>query len=230
MTTVRPGAGRGPHGTLVIGLTGPIGCGKSTVARWLRELGARIIDADVLAREVVAPGQPALASVLDAFGPEVRAPDGGLDRAALARIVFADPEALRRLEAIIHPAVRPRILAGIAAARDAGAPAVVVEAIKLVEGGVAALCDEVWLITCSAETQASRIVARGSTTADAAARMAAQADLADRIGSKATRTIDTTGNASDARERVVAGWHAARDAAEDRGGGGRRPAGTPSQA
>ena len=97
--------------TLVIGLTGPIGCGKSTIAGWLGERGAVVIDADVLAREVSAPGQEGHNAVLDVFGDAVRVRDGTLDRVALARIVFRDPEALRRLEVILHPLVRARILA-----------------------------------------------------------------------------------------------------------------------
>jgi dephospho-CoA kinase len=118
---------------LRIGITGPIGCGKSTVAGWLGDLGATVIDADELAREVVEPGEPAFDAVVAAFGPSVRSSAGGLDRAALGRLVFGDPSALRRLEAIVHPAVRRRILAGLATAAAGNAPAVAVEAIKLVE-------------------------------------------------------------------------------------------------
>lgn len=146
--------------TLRIGLTGPIGCGKSTVAGWLAELGARVIDADQVARGVTPPGSPELAAVVDAFGGGILRPDGSLDRAALGRIVFADPAALRRLEAIIHPAVRPPILEQIAVAQREGVPAVVVEAIKLVEGGLAALCDEVWLVTCDPAEQRARLIVR----------------------------------------------------------------------
>ena len=144
-----------------IGITGPIGCGKSQVARWLGELGAATVDADAVAREVTAPGEPAHDAVLARFGSAVTAADGTLDRAALARIVFADPARLRDLEAIVHPAVRPRILAAIDAADAAGAPAVVIEAIKLVEGGLAELCDEVWLVTCDAAAQRERLLGAG---------------------------------------------------------------------
>ena len=144
-----------------IGITGPIGCGKSTMVGWLAERGAVVIDADDEARAVTAPGEPAHAAILARFGDAVRGPDGTLDRAALARLVFADPAALADLEAIVHPAVRPRILAAIEAADAAGAPAVAIEAIKLVEGGLAALCDEVWLVTCGPVTQRARLAARG---------------------------------------------------------------------
>ena len=118
---------------LRIGITGPIGCGKSAVAGWLGELGATVIDADELARESTAPGEPALDAVFDRFGERYRREDGSLDRAALGRLVFSDAAALADLEAIVHPAVRSRIEIAIAAAEAAGAPAIAVEAIKLVE-------------------------------------------------------------------------------------------------
>jgi dephospho-CoA kinase len=194
--------------SLRIGLTGPIGCGKSTVAGWLAERGAVVIDADVVAREVSAPGEPAHDAVIAAFGDGVRQ-DGRLDRAALARVVFADPDALRRLEAIVHPVVRARILARIEAADAAGAPAVVVEAIKLVEGGLAALCDETWLVTCAPVVQRERVIARGATPEDADRRIAAQARLLERIRPAATRVLDTSGPLVDARSRVAAAWDAA---------------------
>lgn len=189
--------------TVTIGITGPIGCGKSTIVRWLGDLGAVTVDADAVARAVVEPGQPALGQVLREFGDAVRAAEGTLDRAALARIVFADPAALRRLEAIVHPAVRPRIEAAIAAAKAAAAPAVVVEAIKLVEGGLAALCDEVWLVTCGPSTQRARLVGRGTAPDDAAARLAAQGDVTARLSAAASRVIDVSGDEATTREHVT---------------------------
>jgi dephospho-CoA kinase len=180
--------------TFRIGLTGPIGCGKSTVAGWLAERpGVVVIDADVVAREVVEPEEPALAAVFARFGEALRRSDGSLDRAALGRIVFEDPDALGDLEAIVHPEVRQRILAALAEAAADGAEAVVVEAIKLVEGGLAELCDEVWLITCDADAQRERLVGRGSSDADADQRIAAQAGFAERVRLAATRVIDTSG-------------------------------------
>ena len=202
--------------TLVIGLTGPIGCGKSTVAGWLAALGATIIDADLVAREVVEPGEPALAQVLDTFGPAVALADGSLDRAALGRIVFTDPDALFRLEAIVHPAVRPRILARIADATRERAPAVVIEAIKLIEGGLAALCDEVWLVVCDLAVQRARLIDRGADAADAEARITAQADLRERLMPSATRVIDTSGSPEEARLAVVAEYEAALTGASSR--------------
>jgi dephospho-CoA kinase len=186
------GAGRGAR-PLRIGLTGPIGCGKSTIARWLADAGGTAIDADAVSREVTAPGQPALAAIAARFGPGVLAAGGSLDRAALAVIVFADPAALRDLEAIVHPAVRLRILDAFAAAERHGAPFVVVEAIKLVEGGLAAACDEVWLVTCASAAQRARLVGRGLDPAEIDRRIAAQAGIGERAGRVATRVVDTSG-------------------------------------
>ena len=195
-----------PGRTSRIGITGPIGCGKSTVARWLGELGAHVIDADQVARDVTPPGSDALDAVTAEFGPGVLRSDGSLDRAALGHIVFADPEALARLEAIIHPAVRPRILAAIAAAERDGPPAIIIEAIKLVDGGLATLCDEVWLVTCEPLDQLARLIGRGADQADAEARIAAQSGLLERLTAHATRVIDTTGTIADVRDRVEAAW------------------------
>src|SRR5437763_15409935 len=120
-----------------IGLTGPIGCGKSTIAGWLAGQGAVVIDADRIARDVTAPGEAGHEQVLARFGDRFRGADGNLDRAALASLVFDDPEALGELESIVHPLVRPRILDKLEEAGREGVPAVVIEAIKLVEGGLA---------------------------------------------------------------------------------------------
>ena len=204
-----PGSVDSQRRTVRIGLTGPIGCGKSTVAGWLAERGAIVVDADAIVREIEAPGEPAHDAVIAAFGDGVRLDGGELDRAALARVVFADPEALHRLEAIVHPLVRLRVLAMIEAAVAAGAPAVVIEAIKLVEGGLAAVCDETWLVTCAPTAQRERIIARGASTDDADRRIAAQAGLVERVRPVATRVLDTSGPAVDARSRVAAAWDAA---------------------
>lgn len=190
--------------TVRIGLTGPIGCGKSTVAGWLGERpGVVVIDADQVARDVVEPGEPALEAIFTRFGEGLRDSDGSLDRPTLGRIVFADPAALRDLEAITHPAVRSRILATIAAAEANGAGAIVIEAIKLVGGRLAEVCDEVWLVTCDPEVQRARLIGRGSTPQDAALRIAAQTGLVERVGPAATRIIDASGDQAGTRSLVV---------------------------
>jgi dephospho-CoA kinase len=194
--------------TLRIGITGPIGCGKSAVSGWLGELGATVIDADELARESTAPGEPTLDAVFDRFGERYRREDGSLDRAALGRLVFSDAAALADLEAIVHPAVRSRIEIAIAAAEAAAAPAIAVEAIKLVEGGLAQLCDEVWLVTCDPERQYERLLARGLDEAEATQRIAAQDDPARRLRPAATRVIDTSGRIEETRRRVIEAWAA----------------------
>jgi len=166
-----------------IGLTGGIASGKSTVAARLAELGAVIIDADVLAREAVAPGTPGLPAVVDVFGPGVLCPDGSLDRAALARVVFADDDARARLEAIVHPEVRR-----LAAQGEAAAPpgAIVVHVIPLlVETGQAHDFDQVVVVDVPDDVQLERLVGRAGDHSpeayeQARARVAAQASREQR--------------------------------------------------
>lgn len=196
--------------TVRIGLTGPIGCGKSTISGWLAsEPRVTAIDADAVAREVLAPGTVETERVAARFGAHLVAADGTLDRGALGRLVFGDPAALRDLESIVHPGVRPRVLARIAQAEDRGDRAVVIEAIKLVEGGLAELCDEVWLVTCRPSVQLERIVERGLAAGDARARMDAQADLIERLRPRADRVIDTSGEPGPTRSEVSAALVAA---------------------
>ncbi len=196
--------------TVRIGITGPIGCGKSTVAGWLAERpGVVVIDADVVAREVVEPGEPALAAIAGRFGEGVLAANGSLDRGALGRIVFTDPAALADLEAITHPAVVPRIEAAMERAEAHGATAVVVEAIRLVDGGLAAVCDEIWVVTCDPAAQFERVVGRGTDPAEAARRIDAQAAMVARMVPAATRVIDTSGTIEATRGLVDVAFEAA---------------------
>ena len=199
----------GGRRTVRIGLTGPIGCGKSTVAEWLVELGAVSIDADEMAREVTGPGLPATEAILGRFGERVRASDVGLDRAVLAGMVFSHPAALADLEAIVHPAIRARIVDEIDAAEADRAPAVVIEAIKLVEGGLAAACDEVWLVTCDPVEQRARLLERGASAEDTERRISAQGDIVARLQPGATTVIDTSGSPFTARRAVEAAYRRA---------------------
>jgi dephospho-CoA kinase len=173
-------AGSKLPGMLKVGLTGGIGAGKSEVSRLLVEHGALLIDADRIAREVVAPGTPGLAAVVDAFGADVLAPDGSLDRPRLGSIVFADPEKLAALNAIVHPLVgaRSRELEK-AAAQDA---VVIHDVPLLAENALRPLYDLVVVVDASPETQLDRLVRlRGMTEEDARARMAAQANREERL-------------------------------------------------
>jgi len=182
-----------PARAVLIGLTGPIGCGKTTVAARLREHGAVVIDADRLARGATVPGSPALAAIVERFGAGVLAADGSLDRAALGRLVFDDPAELRALEAITHPVIRPLLLDAVDAAVAAGPSAVVIEAIRLVEGGYASLVDELWLIVCDGTAQRSRLAARGLAADEIERRIAAQSGLVERITPLASRVLDLSG-------------------------------------
>jgi dephospho-CoA kinase len=189
---------------VTIGLTGGIASGKSAVAEELRRRGAVIIDSDVLAREVVAPGSPGLAAVVARFGAGVVRPDGTLDRAALGRIVFADPVARADLEAIVHPAVRAR-----AAELAAAAPpdALVVQMIPLlVETGQADAFDAVVVVDADPETQVARVMARDGLDRDAAlARLAAQASRAERLAA-ADHVVANDGSPADLIRAVDELW------------------------
>lgn len=194
----------------VVGLTGGIGSGKSTVAALLRGLGAPVIDSDELARRVLAPGQPGLREVRAAFGPEAVAADGSLDRAAVGRRVFADPQARRRLEAITHPRIAALRDERIAQLRAAGAPACVLDIPLLFEAGIDAegLCDEIWVVAASVRTQVDRVMARdGLDEAAVRQRLAAQWPLAEKV-ERADVVIDNEGDLDRTRGQVETAWRA----------------------
>jgi dephospho-CoA kinase len=186
-----------------VGLTGGIASGKSIVAAELAARGAIIIDADVLAREVVEPGTPALAAIIDRFGVQILK-DGQLDRARLAEIVFADPIARRDLERIVHPAVRAR---AAELERAAGGAAVVVHVIPLlVETGQHEDFDLVVTVDADFETQIKRLMARNRLSrAEAESRIAAQASREDRTRA-ADVVVDNTGNMTQLKEQIDALW------------------------
>ncbi|GAA0495993.1 dephospho-CoA kinase [Streptomyces sp. NPDC046215] len=189
---------------LRVGLTGGIGAGKSEVSRLLASYGAVIVDSDKIAREVVEPGTPGLASVIDEFGPEILAADGSLDRARLGSIVFADPGRLAALNALVHPLVRARSAELEAAA---GPDAVVVHDVPLLaENGLAPLYDLVVVIDASEETRLDRLVrVRGMSPDEARARMAAQASREDRLA-VADLVIDNDGPLEALAPRVTEVW------------------------
>ena len=196
----------------VVGLTGGIACGKTAVSDRLAARGAAIIDTDLLAREVVAPGEPALAEIVAAFGPEVLRPDGTLDRAALGAIVFADPAARERLNGITHPRVRARMRDRLAAlARQTPPPPVVVLVVPLLyENGLEAWGQESWVVDVPEAVQRSRLMARDGLDAAAAdARIAAQMPRAERLA-RATRVIENQGDMAALDEAIARVWAAAR--------------------
>ena len=189
---------------LLVGLTGGIATGKSTVSDVFRRLGCIVIDADQLAREVVAPGEPALATVVRDFG-DVLAPDGSLDRKKLAAIVFADPARRRRLEGILHPAIRGRFDARLEAlARDGFDGIVVFDAPVMIESGGYKHMDRLVVVVTDEATQRARLVARDADAADGERRIASQMPLAEKV-KLADYVIDNSGDraATEARTRAV---------------------------
>lgn len=187
----------------LIGLTGNIATGKSTVARMLAELGATVIDADWVAHEVMRAGTPVHQAVVAAFGPGVLRPDGEIDRARLGGIVFSDPQVLAQLEAIVHPAVGEEVARRIAAAPT---PVVVVEAIKLIESEMARVCDALWVTTCPPAEQVRRLMAdRGLSRQEAEQRVNAQPPQEEKIA-LADVVIHTGGTMEETLAQVERWW------------------------
>lgn len=186
----------------VIGLTGNIACGKSLVLRTVEGLGAEAIDADRIAREVTSEPE-VIQEIARAFGPQVLTADGSLDRRALARIVFSDPEQLALLERIVHPPVVARIRERLASSRR---PVVVIDAIKLFEAGLADDCDEVWVVTCRPEQQLQRLMARdGLSEEEAWLRIRAQPPQEEKVR-RADRIIDNSGSVEETVDQVRVAW------------------------
>ena len=192
---------------LLVGLTGGIGSGKSEVSKRLAALGAVIVDADKVAREVVEPGTPGLRDVVAAFGPGVLLADGGLDREGLGRIVFGDPEKLAQLNAIVHPLVGERIAAIMAEVeRDRPDAVVVYDVPLLVENKLQDRYDVVVVVAASPQTQLQRLVGqRGMAEEDARSRIAAQAPLEAKLA-VADYVIDNDGELAALDEQVKQVW------------------------
>jgi dephospho-CoA kinase len=187
-----------------IGLTGGIGAGKSAVSQLLASYGAVLVDSDLIAREVVAPGTPGLAAVVAEFGPGILAADGSLNRPALGAIVFADPERLQALNAIVHPLVRDRSAElEAAAAEDA---TVVYDVPLLAENGLAPLYDQVIVVDASEQVRLDRLTRlRGMSEDEARSRMAAQATRDQRLAI-ADLVVENNGTLEELEQRVKAAW------------------------
>jgi dephospho-CoA kinase len=190
---------------LLVGLTGGIASGKSTVARMLAARGAVVLDADAFAREAVRAGSEGLRTVVARFGSEVLTPDGALDRPKLASIVFADPAARAELEAIVHPEVRRRIADGIQENLDTDNVVVLVNPL-LIEMGTHRDCDVVVVVSVPPETQVARSTARGMDEEDVRARMAAQLPLDERA-QQADVILDNEGSVDDLEPQVDRLWN-----------------------
>lgn len=202
----------------ILGLTGNIASGKTTVGLMLLELGAfSYEDADQVVHELYLPGRPLVARLAEAFGPSVVGPDGGVDRQRLGQLVFGDPAALQRLEAIVHPAVQEALVARLRRIPPEGVG--VLDAVKLVESGYAPLCHAVWVVTCPEEVQFRRLVEqRGLSPEEARARLAAQPPLAPKLAA-ASEVIPNDGSLDRLREQVTAAWQRFRATLPIAGGG-----------
>ncbi|HEX9095194.1 MAG TPA: dephospho-CoA kinase [Candidatus Dormibacteraeota bacterium] len=196
----------------VLGLTGGIGSGKSMVAQMFARLGAAVIDADQVAREVVEPGQPALEEIAATFGPDVLLTDGRLDRPKLAEIIFADPVERARLDAITHPRIRTR-MDELIKARRSGPGVLIVDIPLLYENGRRTAVEKVIVVWVDPETQLRRIRQRDGISAEAARqRIAAQMPL-DAKRARADHVIDNSGTREDTRRQVEAIYHSYAPAA-----------------
>lgn len=196
---------------LLVGLTGGIATGKSTVSALLRALGCVVIDADQLAREVVEPGQPALAAIVEEFGAEVLRPDGTLDRQRLGAIVFADGARRRRLEEITHPAIRKRLLERLDRLAGEGFRGIVVfDAPVMVESGSHRTMDRLVVVVADEETQLARLMARdGLSREEALRRVRSQMPLAEKAR-LADYVIDTSGTKEETIAQVKSVYEALR--------------------
>lgn len=191
------------HKPYLIGLTGNIATGKSTVGQMLAGLGARYIDADALAHQAIAPGTPAYSAIIEQFGPEIVAANGHIDRRRLGDLVFADPDLLRRLEEIIHPVVIQYIEEILTQATE---PVIVIDAIKLLESGLAGMCDSIWVVTCPQEQQVERLMrTRGLSREEALLRIRAQPPQEEKVR-QANVVIDNSGDLVATQRQVREAW------------------------
>lgn len=198
-------AGTAAGAPRILGLTGAIGCGKTTVGDMLLRLGAvERIDADTVVHELMAPGTAVTAAITDTFGTGVLRDDGAVDRGALAAKVFADPAALRKLEAITHPAVRAEIRRHLEDLKEQDG-IVIVDAVKLLQGDLLPLCDAVWVVRCPPVDQTRHLIAiRGMTAEAAGERIAAQPSFDH---PRVARVIENSGSLDHLEKQIEAAWH-----------------------
>ncbi|MEW6524559.1 MAG: dephospho-CoA kinase [Bacillota bacterium] len=195
---------------LVIGLTGGIASGKSTLSSILQQLGAHIIDADAVAHEVVRPGTPAHRELVEAFGRDILNPDSTINRRRLGRLVFSDREALHRLNNITHPRVISAIAGELDALRRQGTGVVVVDAPLLIEAGMTGLVDEVWVVAVDESTQLERLMSRDRYSfREAMNRLGAQLPLREKVR-HAHRVINNSGTVEETRRQVEVIWEKLR--------------------
>ena len=189
---------------LIVGLTGNIGTGKSTVLRYLAQKGAHVVDADKLTHRAQLPDGPAYPAIVEAFGKEILNEDGSINRPALGKVVFSDAAKLAQLERIVHPAVFLLAQQEIA---STDAPVIILEAIKLLESNnIVRLCNEIWVITASEETQIARLMAsRGMSRQEAQQRMANQSSQTEKV-KRAHRVIDNDGDTEKLYEQLDRIW------------------------
>ena len=189
---------------LIVGLTGNIGTGKSTVLRYLAQKGAHVVDADKLTHRAQLPDGPAYPAIVEAFGKEILNEDGSINRPALGKVVFSDAAKLAQLERIVHPAV---FLLAQQEIDSTDAPVIILEAIKLLESNnIVRLCNEIWVITASEETQIARLMAsRGMSRQEAQQRMANQSPQTEKV-KRAHRVIDNDGDTEKLYEQLDRIW------------------------
>ncbi|HUG15291.1 MAG TPA: dephospho-CoA kinase [Thermomicrobiales bacterium] len=187
----------------VIGLTGNIATGKSTVVRMLEELGAEAIDGDAIAHQLMGPGSPLAGEIRAAFGEQAVNSDGSINRPELGKVVFSDPVMLQRLEEIVWPTVLARKREAI---NQPGPDVLILDAIKLFESGMAEECDEVWVVTSPREVQIARIIARNKVDrAEAERRIDAQPPQSEKVA-RADLVLDNSGSLGDLERQVQEAW------------------------
>lgn len=190
------------HRALRLGLTGGVGCGKSTAAAVLKELGAAVVDADAISHGLTMAGGAAVEPILAQFGAQMGDGQGGIDRRALGELVFAQPQQRRALEGILHPAIQKEMMRQIDAADQAGAPVVVLDVPLLYECGLDALCDQVWVVSVGEEQQVLRVLKRDQISRDQAlSRIHSQMPLKEKEA-RAQRVVDTSRSEAEVKNEL----------------------------